>query len=107
MIAQVSGSQSTAERTSALRSGANGCRRKNLPVRGIYSSFTLQSPFRSFNDIPGSNLCEIGLDQITKLGGDLRAPSEPQFEPAHRLVQQHAQPIGGLQSGRPPPAPAA
>src|SRR5258707_8275626 len=57
---------------------------------------------RCFNDIPGSKLCEIGLDQITKLGGNLRALSEPQLKPAHRLMQQHAQPIGGPESARPP-----
>src|SRR5260370_32683028 len=100
MIAQASGSQSTAERTSSLRSGANGCRRRNVPARGIYSSFTLQSPLRSSNDIPASTLCEIGLDQITKLGGNLGALSEPQLKPAHHLVQQHPQPIGARSEER-------
>src|ERR1700687_6395975 len=102
MMAQVSGSQSTAERTSALRSGTNGCRRRNVPVSGIYSSFTLQSPFPKLQRYSSSNLRKIGLDQRPKLWRDLGALSEPQFEPAHRLVQQHAQPIGGLQSARPP-----
>src|SRR5258705_10798476 len=55
---------------------------------------------RRFNDIPASTLCEIGLDQITKLGGDLRALSEPQLKAAHRLMQQHAQPIDGPEPGR-------
>src|SRR5258708_29561405 len=39
MIAQLSGSQSIAARTSSLRSGANGCRRRNVPFRGIYFKF--------------------------------------------------------------------
>src|ERR1700738_2005019 len=56
---------------------------------------------RCFNDIPGSNLCEIGLNQRAKLGRHLGALAEPEFDPAHRLVQQHAEPIGGFQSARP------
>src|SRR5260370_27828826 len=101
MMPQAHGAQTTAERTSSLRSGASGCRRRNVSGKGIYSTFTLQSPFRSSNDIPASTLCEIGLDQITKLGGNLGALSEPQLKPAHRLVQQHPHPIGALQSARP------
>ena len=31
----------------------------------------------------------------------MRALSEPQFEPAHRLMQQHAETIGGFQTARP------
>src|SRR6202035_1975940 len=47
-----------------------------------------------------SNLCEVFLDQRAQFGADLWALSEPQFEAAHRLVQQHAEAIGGLQSPR-------
>src|SRR5260370_25924490 len=56
---------------------------------------------RCCNDLPGSNLCEIGLNQRAKLGRHLGALAEPEFEPAHRLMQQHAEPIGGFQSARP------
>src|SRR5712671_4066049 len=45
---------------------------------------------RRLSDIPGSNLCEIGLNQRAKLGRHLGALAEPEFEPAHRLVRQHA-----------------
>src|ERR1700730_10463807 len=56
---------------------------------------------RCLSDIPVSNLCEIGLNQRAKLGRHLGALAEPEFEPAHRLVQQHAEPVGGFQSARP------
>ena len=53
-----------------------------------------------------SNSCEIGLDQRTELGGDLRALPEPEFEAAHRLVQQHAEPVDAT-SARAPRAAAS
>src|SRR5665213_105520 len=48
----------------------------------------------------GSNLREIGLDQCAKCGRHFRALSEPEFEATHRLVQQHAEPVGSPQSAR-------
>ena len=43
-------------------------------------------------------MCEIGLDERTKFRGNRRALSEPQFESAHRLMQEHAEAIGSPQS---------
>src|SRR5436305_6576740 len=48
-----------------------------------------------------SSIPEIGLDQRAKLRRDFGALTEPELEPAHCLVQQHAEPIGALQSARP------
>ena len=56
---------------------------------------------RSLARYSRSSLCEIGLDQRAKFRRHLGALSEPEFEPAHRLMQQHAEPVGGLQSARP------
>src|SRR6266702_3185090 len=47
-----------------------------------------------------SSLCEIGLDQLTQLCRDLWLSAEPQLEAAHRLMQEHAEPVGGLQTTR-------
>src|SRR5665213_2990231 len=100
MIAQVSGSQSTAARTSAFRSGANGCRRRNRPANGTYSSFTIPAPFSKLQRSLDSNLDEIGLDQCAQFGRNLGTLAEPQLKAAHRLVQQHAEPVGRPQAPR-------
>src|SRR5579871_4111037 len=60
--------------------------------------------FRFTRTRPAASMCsctrEIGLHQRTKLGCHLRSSPEPQFEAAHRLMQQHAEPVGSLQSAR-------
>src|SRR5580693_740162 len=62
----------------------------------ILSKRVIFSPNRSH--FGGSRACEVFLDQRAKLRRDFGPLSEPQLKAAHRLVQQHAEAIGGLQS---------
>ena len=43
---------------------------------------------------------EIGDDHLPQFGSDLRPDAEPALEAGHRLVQQHAEPVDGLQASR-------
>src|ERR1039457_4545762 len=45
----------------------------------------------------GRRRAQIGFYQRAQFRGDFRAYAEPAFEAPHRLVQQHAEPIGGAQ----------
>src|ERR1700694_3119819 len=94
-IAESDEATTTARMTRGRNKVERGTGMKGPPA-GITSQWT-----PALRPYSRSGLCEIGLDQRAQLRRDLRALAEPQFKPAHRLVQQHAQPIGGLQSARP------
>src|SRR5674476_1562752 len=45
----------------------------------------------------GRRCAQIGYHQRAQFRGDFRAYAEPAFEAPYRLVQQHAEPVGGAQ----------
>src|SRR5262249_56083895 len=43
---------------------------------------------------------QIAFEQIPQFTGYFRFSAEPELKAAHRLVQQHAEPVGGAQAAR-------
>src|SRR5438034_11394991 len=70
------------------------------PARPRYSGSFLCEHLFLCERFGGSSPREIGFNLRAKLRGDLGPLPEPQFKSPHRLMQQHAEPIGGLQSAR-------
>src|SRR5580658_2019072 len=76
-------------KSSQRRGSSAGVTRSNLTPRPLRYSGTLAG---------GS--AEIGLDQSPQFGRYHRGFPEPQCKTAHRLVQQHAKPVGRAQPAR-------
>src|SRR5665647_147388 len=78
------------------RSAAGVCRRsfrERTPPAADYSGPSVRAEMSLF--------VEIGLDQRTQFRRHFRLDAEPQFEAAHRLMQQHAEAIGRAQAAFP------